>query len=85
MLNANELQPLSFDEKPGIKPLSIQRKTCPVPGEHPTISRDSEYKRNGTLSLLAGIDLVTGEVIGSIEERHRSREFVDFLKKLDAH
>ncbi|GGD88196.1 hypothetical protein GCM10010911_53380 [Paenibacillus nasutitermitis] len=56
-----------------------------MPGEHPTISRDSEYKRNGTLSLLAGIDLVTGEVIGSIEERHRSREFVDFLKKLDAH
>ncbi|GAC44175.1 IS630 family transposase [Paenibacillus popilliae] len=57
----------------------------PVAGKHSTIGRDSEYKRHGTLSLLAGIDLVTGEVIGSIEERHRSREFVDFLKKLDAH
>ncbi|WP_245541950.1 transposase [Salinicoccus albus] len=37
------------------------------------------------MSLLAGIDPVTGEVLGSVEERHRSREFVDFLKMLDAH
>lgn len=57
----------------------------PVPGEHATIRRDSEYKRHGMLSLLAGIDLVTGEVIGSVEERHRSREFINFLQKLDAH
>ncbi len=86
-----ELKPLCdvylpYDEKPGIKPLGIPPKISPpVPGEHPTIGRDSEYKWHGTLSLLAGIDLVTGEVIGTVEERHRSREFVDFLKKLDAH
>jgi transposase len=53
--------------------------------KHTTIGRDSEYKRHGTLNLLAGIDLVSGEVIGSVEERHRSREFVEFLKKLDTH
>jgi transposase len=77
---------LSYDEKPGIQAIENTADDLPpVPGEHKTIGRDSEYKRHGTLSLLAGIDLVTGEVIGSVEERHRSREFVDFLKKLDAH
>ncbi|MGG4452144.1 IS630 family transposase [Brevibacillus porteri] len=86
-----ELKPLcdvylSYDEKPGIQAIgNTAEDKPPVPGEHPTIGRDSEYKRHGTLSLLAGIDLVTGEVIGTVEERHRSREFVDFLKKLDAH
>ncbi|OGX60638.1 MAG: integrase [Paenibacillus sp. RIFOXYA1_FULL_44_5] len=77
---------LSYDEKPGIQ--AIENKAAdlpPVPGQHKTISRDSEYVRHGTLSLLAGIDLVTGEVIGSVEDRHRSCEFIDFLKKLDAH
>ncbi len=40
--------------------------------------------RLGTLSLLAGIDLLTGAVHASVDERHRSREFVEFLKQLDA-
>jgi len=33
----------------------------PVPGSHPTISRDHEYKRHGTVTLMAGIDLLTGK------------------------
>ena len=37
----------------------------------------------GTLSLLAGIDLLTGQVHACVENRHRSREFIGFLKKLD--
>lgn len=37
------------------------------------------------MALMAAIDLVGGEVHGSVVERHRSREFVDFLKMLDAH
>jgi len=48
------------------------------------VGRDQEYVRRGTLSLLAGIDLLTGKVHASVEERHRSREFVAFLQKLDA-
>jgi transposase len=48
------------------------------------VARDHEYVRHGTLSLLAGIDLVTGAVHATMEERHRSREFVGFLRKLDA-
>jgi transposase len=51
---------------------------------HATFARDHEYKRHGTLSLLAGIDLLTGHVHACIEERHRSREFIGFLKRLDA-
>ena len=55
----------------------------PKPGVHRTFTRDHEYKRHGTLSLLAGIDLLTGKVHACVEDRHRSREFVGFLKRLD--
>jgi transposase len=51
---------------------------------HATFARDHEYKRHGTLSLLAGIDLLTGKVHALVRDRHRSREFVEFLKLLDA-
>jgi transposase len=51
---------------------------------HRAFTRDHEYVRLGTLSLLAGIDLMTGVVHASVEKRHRSREFVEFLKRLDA-
>ena len=52
----------------------------PVPGVHATLARDHEYKRHGTLSLLAGIDLLTGKVHALVRDRHRSREFIEFLK-----
>ena len=51
---------------------------------HATFARDHEYKRHGTLSLLAGIDLLTGKVHALVRDRHRSREFIEFLKLLDA-
>ena len=76
---------VSYDEKPGIQAISNTAPDLPpVPGVHPCIARDHEYKRHGTLSLLAGIDLLTGHVHASVEDRHRSREFVGFLQKLDA-
>jgi transposase len=53
-------------------------------GKHPTWSRDHEYKRLGTMSLLAGIDLVTGKAHHLLCDRHRSQEFVKFLRLLDA-
>lgn len=55
-----------------------------VPGVRATFARDHEYKRHGTLSLLAGIDLLTGKVHALVRNRHRSREFIEFLKLLDA-
>jgi len=57
----------------------------PVSGKHPTVSRDHEYKRLGTLSILASLDLRDGHVIARVESRHRSVEFVALLKDLDAY
>lgn len=75
---------ISYDEKPGIQVLkNITADLLPVPGKHATIGRDHEYKRLGTLSLLAGIDLHSGQVIPLVRERHRSREFIEFLDKVD--
>jgi transposase len=56
----------------------------PKPGVHAAFARDHEYKRHGTLSLLAGIDLVTGKVHALVKDRHRSCEFIEFLTLLDA-
>lgn len=75
---------LSYDEKPGIQAIGNAAPDLPpVPGSHSTFSRDSEYVRYGTLSLLAGIDLLDGTVHAVVADRHRSREFVTFLKMLD--
>jgi len=49
-----------------------------------TFARDHEYKRYGTVSLLAGIDLLTGQVHALVRDRHRSCEFIEFLKLVDA-
>jgi transposase len=76
---------ISYDEKPGIQAIdNSARDLPPQPGSHASFARDHEYKRHGTLSLLAGIDLLTGKVHACVEDRHRSREFVGFLKRLDA-
>jgi len=76
---------VSYDEKPGIQAIATTAPDLPpAPGVHPTFTRDHEYKRHGTLSLLAGIDLLTGKVHALVRDRHRSREFIEFLKLLDA-
>ena len=76
---------VSYDEKPGIQAIANTAPDLPpVAGKHACVARDHEYKRLGTLSLLAGIDLLTGQVHATVEDRHRSREFVGFLKKIDA-
>jgi transposase len=82
--DAPPLTVLSYDEKPGIQAISsVAPDLPPVPGKYSCIARDYEYKRHGTLSLLAGIDLLNGQVHGMVADRHRSREFVGFLKMLD--
>jgi putative transposase len=54
----------------------------PVKGHHSTISRDYEYIRHGTLSLLAGIDLTSGRVYYKIFEKPKSCDFIEYLKGL---
>jgi transposase len=76
---------VSYDEKPGIQAIANTAPDLPPrPGMHATFARDHEYKRQGTVSLLAGIDLLTGQVHALVRDRHRSCEFIEFLAILDA-
>ena len=75
---------LSYDEKPGIQAIATTAEDLLPDDSHSTISRDYEYKRLGTLSLLAGIDLQTGEAIPLVSETHTSKDYIEFLKILDA-
>ena len=74
---------LSYDEKPGIQAIATTSEDLLPDENHSTISRDYEYKRLGTLSLLAGIDLQTGEAIPLVTETHNSKDYIKFLKLLD--
>lgn len=74
---------LSYDEKPGIQAIATTSDDLMPNEKHPTINRDYEYKRLGTLSLLAAIDLQTGEAIPLVRDKHSSTEYIEFLKLLD--
>ena len=76
---------ISFDEKPGIQALApTAPDRPPVPGRYPSHLRDYEYERLGTVSLLAGLDLHTGQVTEIVSDSHKSSDFIVFLQKLDA-
>ena len=74
---------LSYDEKPGLQAIATTSEDLLPNQNHGTICRDYEYKRLGTLSLLAGIDLQTGEAIPLVSETHNSKDYIEFLKILD--
>lgn len=77
---------VSVDEKPGVQALGTTAPDLPpVAGKYPTTARDHEYRRMGTVSILAALDLHDGHVTARVERRHRSREFIRLLKDLDAH
>jgi transposase len=76
---------VSYDEKPGIQALAVTTPDRPpVPRLHASHIRDYEYKRLGTVSLLAGLDLHNGTVTEIVSNTHKSRDFIEFLAKLDA-
>ena len=65
---------VSVDEKPGVQALATTSPDLPpVPGEHPEVGRDYEYKRLGTASILAGLDLHDGHGTARVERRHAER------------
>lgn len=74
---------LSYDEKPGIQAIATTSEDLRPDQDHAAIRRDYEYRRLGTLSLLAAIDLQTGEAIPLVSETHNSRDYISFLKLLD--
>lgn len=74
------------DEKPGVQAIANTAPDLPpVPGKHQSIGRDHEYKRMGTLSILAALDLHDGHIIARVEKRHRSAEFILLLQDLDVY
>ena len=74
---------VSCDEKPGIQAIATTGADLRPTTETSCVYRDAEYKRLGTLSLLAGIDLLTGIAIPVVSETHKSSDFILLLKKLD--
>ena len=79
----NGMVTLSYDEKPGIQAIGNTAPDLLPSVEHGYVGRDYEYKRHGTVSLLAGMDLYTGEIIPLVRNSHKSSDFIDFLKILD--
>ena len=75
---------LSYDEKPGIQAIATTSEDLYPDENHSTFNRDYEYKRLGTVSLLAGIDLQTGEAIPLVSDTHNSSDYINFLKLLDS-
>ena len=74
---------LSYDEKPGIQAIATTSEDLLPDQNNGTINRDYEYRRLGTLSLMAAIDLQTGEAIPLVSESHTSADYIRFLKMLD--
>lgn len=74
---------ISYDEKPSIQALGSTVDDQPMAVGHGFISRDSDYIRYGTVTLLAGMNLVTGEITPLVRDTHKSSDFIDFLKLVD--
>jgi transposase len=73
---------LCMDEKSQIQALDRTQASLPMkPGRAGTMTHD--YKRNGTTTLFAALDVLTGKVIGQCLPRHRHEEFLAFLKTID--
>jgi DDE superfamily endonuclease len=83
--SADHVITFSVDEKPGLQAIATTSPDLPpLPGKRPEISRDHEYKRLGTCSILAAFDLHDGHITARVERRHRSLEFTGLLADLDA-
>ncbi len=73
---------LSVDEKSGIQALDRTQPGLPLKkGRCGTMTHD--YKRQGTTTLFAALDVLEGEVIGTCMKRHRHQEFLKFLQLID--
>jgi transposase len=73
---------LCVDEKSQIQALDRTQPVLPLAPGVPE-RRTHDYMRHGTTTLFAALDIATGEVIGRLHRRHRSQEFLKFLKTID--
>lgn len=74
---------LCVDEKSQIQALDRSQPLLPMRPGQPE-RRTHDYRRHGTTSLFAALDVATGKVIGQCYPRHRAREFLSFLRAIDA-
>ncbi len=74
---------LCVDEKSQIQALSRNQPVLPLRAGQME-RRTHDYQRHGVTSLFAALDIATGRVLGNCYRRHRSVEFLDFLRKIDA-
>ena len=74
---------LCVDEKSKIQALDRTRPILPLAPGIPE-RRTYDYMRRGTTTLFAALDIATGEVIGELHRRHRSSEFLQFLRTVEA-
>src|SRR5438034_4539605 len=73
---------LCMDEKSQIQALDRTQPTLPIkPGRAGTMTHD--YKRNGTTTLFAALDGLTGAVIGQCQPKHRNTEVLKFLRLIE--
>lgn len=74
---------LSCDEKSQIQALDRSQKSLPLfPGRLQTLTHD--YRRHGTTTLFAAIEMAEGKIIAECMPQHRHQEWIKFLKKIDA-
>lgn len=73
---------LCVDEKSQIQALDRTQPGLPMkPGRKGTLTHD--YKRHGTTTLFAALNMLTGKVIGECKPQHRAKEFLSFLRTID--
>jgi transposase len=73
---------LCLDEKSSVQALDRTQPSLPmIKGRAATMTHD--YKRNGTTTLFAALDVLTGKVIGQCLPRHRHEEFLRFLRTIE--
>jgi transposase len=73
---------LCVDEKPSIQALGRQQGWLKLPDGRALSGFSHEYKRNGTITLFAALEVATGQVKGKLYNRKRRREFLDFMNEL---
>jgi len=75
---------LSVDEKPSIQALERSQGYLKLPNGRAMTGQSHDYKRNGTTTLFAALDVSTGEVVGKHYRRRRRLEFLDFMNSVVA-
>jgi len=75
---------ISVDEKPAIQALERAQGYLKLPNGKAITGYNHEYKRHGTTTLFAALNIITGHIISGHYKRHRRREFLDFMNQVIA-